>query len=75
VLVPLRAIGWIPSLDHVGWSHLVLIGAGIAAVYLGGLVILQRLVATLVRTRPGPPPPTPSASISRVAERRYHLRR
>jgi hypothetical protein len=75
VLVPLRASGWLPALDRLAWSHLLLIGAGIAALYLAGLIVLQRLVSQLVTTRPGPPPPTPSASVTRVAVRRQHMRR
>jgi hypothetical protein len=75
VLVPLRATGWIAGLDQLDWSHLLLIGAGLAVIYLSGIVVLQQVIALQVRTRPGPPPPAPSSSITRVADRRQQRRR
>jgi hypothetical protein len=75
VLVAARAMGWFPWLDRLDWIHVQLIGAGIAAIYISGLVVLAKVVACQVGTRPGPPPPAPSASITRVAVRRQRRRR
>jgi hypothetical protein len=75
VLVPLRASGGSAWLGRLGWGPLLLSGAAIAALYLGGIVLLQKLIARQVDARPGPPPPAPAASITRVAVRRQRRRR